>query len=235
MGNRKTEWEQSYGNLDNFLFHPNEEVIRFVSKHIRKRIGLHEFRSIASCSASPRVLDLGCGIGRHVIFAEEMGLDAYGIDLSAVAVATALAWAAVRNLSMSDTRVVVGDIRALPWPAGYFDYVISHGVLDSMDFDTARQGCAEAARVIRPGGLFYCDLISGDDSTHAREFAGEQVVETVHEKDTIQSYFNFGRILELIAGRFSLVECRLLRSEDVLLGGFTSRYHLVLRKETPHV
>ena len=33
------EWEKSYKNFDNFLFYPHEEVIRFVSKYIRKKVG----------------------------------------------------------------------------------------------------------------------------------------------------------------------------------------------------
>jgi len=40
MENQKKKWEESYLNRDNFVFYPHEEVIRFVSKSIRKRIGL---------------------------------------------------------------------------------------------------------------------------------------------------------------------------------------------------
>ncbi len=35
MDNQKYEWDKSYQNLDNFVFYPHEEVIRFVSKFIR--------------------------------------------------------------------------------------------------------------------------------------------------------------------------------------------------------
>lgn len=41
--NLKSEWEDSYSKRDNYLFHPHEEVIRFVSKYIRKRVGLSQF------------------------------------------------------------------------------------------------------------------------------------------------------------------------------------------------
>ena len=39
-----------------------------------------------------KVLDLGCGIGRHVKYAYEMQLDAYGIDLSDTAISIARSW-----------------------------------------------------------------------------------------------------------------------------------------------
>lgn len=43
MDNNRAEWNSSYENRDNFVFYPHEEIIRFVSKYIRKRVGLDEF------------------------------------------------------------------------------------------------------------------------------------------------------------------------------------------------
>jgi SAM-dependent methyltransferase len=82
----KEQWEKSYKNKDNFVFYPNEEVIRFTSKYIRKRVGLNEFVDVHNYSDNPKVLDLGCGIGRHIIYGLDMKLDMYGIDLSEVAI-----------------------------------------------------------------------------------------------------------------------------------------------------
>ncbi len=64
----------------------------------------------------------------------------------------------------------------------------------------------------------------------AREFAGEEIVSIEHEKDTVQSYFNFAKIQRLIDGRLELLECQLVRKFDVLKGVFIGRYHLVQRK-----
>ena len=60
------------------------------------------------------------------------------------------------------------------------------------------------------GGLFYCDLISGDDSRHAREFSGEELITTDHENGTVQHYFNFTEIERLIAGLFMIEHCNLV-------------------------
>jgi SAM-dependent methyltransferase len=227
---RKTAWEDSYSKRDNFLFYPHEEVIRFVSKHIRKRIGLDEFADVAPGAASRSVLDLGCGIGRHVVFCHEMGLEAYGVDLSESAIHVARNWSTARGVEDAAKKILQGDVRALPWKDGFFRYAVSHGVLDSMPYAIARAAVLELRRVMAPGGLFYCDLVSGDDSRHAREFAGEEVVTTAHEKGTVQSYFNQGLIRELFAGAFEILECTLIRREEVLRGGFTSRYHLISKR-----
>jgi SAM-dependent methyltransferase len=226
----KAEWDRSYENRDNFVFYPHEEVIRFVSKFIRKRVGLREFSDVVPDVDRKRVLDLGCGIGRHVVYCHEMGMEAYGVDLSNTAVSAARQWAEAIGLPESEARICQGDVRQLPWSNGYFHYAVSHGVLDSMPFEIARAACVELARVMQSGGLFYCDLISGDDSRHAREFCGEEVVATTHEQGTIQLYFNMPKIYSMIEGAFSIEECNLIRRENVLRGGFASRYHLALRR-----
>jgi SAM-dependent methyltransferase len=187
VSTNQSEWDKSYENRDNFVFYPHEEVIRFVSKFIRKRVGLHEFMSVDPYAEERRVLDLGCGIGRHVMYCHAMGLNAYGIDLSDVATGVAREWGKQEQLPEPEKRIQQGDIRALPWNDGFFEYAVSHGVLDSMPFEIARADCVELARVIPVGGLFYCDLISGDDSSHAREFSGEQVVKTMHEQGTVSN------------------------------------------------
>ena len=78
--------------------------------------------------------------------------------------------------------------------------------------------------------FFYCDLVSGDDSQHAREFSGEEIIKTDHEKGTVQTYFNLEKIHLMIEGIFDLVECILIRRENVLKGCFSCRYHIVLKK-----
>ena len=225
---RREEWESSYKNGDNFLFYPHEEVVRFVSKYIRKRIGLESFQDIHESPQKIKVLDLGCGVGRHVKYCAEMGLDVYGIDLSSVAIEFGKEWLSQSSISDVNARMIQGDIQNLPWSSDYFSIALSHGVLDSMPWETSRAACKELARSMVKGGLFYCDLVSGDSSSYFREYAGEQVVKEDHEKDTIQQYFNMQRINELIHGCFSILECKLIRVENVLRSGYYSRYHLVL-------
>ncbi len=226
---RQAQWDRAYHERANFVFSPHEEVVRFVARFIRKRIGLDEFRDITP-DRQPTVLDLGCGIGRHVLYCHAMGLDAYGVDLSPAAIEVARTWAAREGVPKPAERLRQADARNLPWPDGFFHYAVSHGVLDSMPFAIARAAAADLARAMRPDGLFYCDLVSGDDSRHAREFSGEEVVTAAHERDTVQLYFNLQAIHALFDGLFEVVECILVRREDVTRGGYSSRYHLTLKR-----
>ena len=225
---KKDAWDRSYGQGDNYLFYPHEEVVRFMARHVRKRTGFRNFVDRHALGRTPRVLDLGCGIGRHVRFADDLGLEAHGIDLSEVALAEARRICAAEGRAHLDGRFHLGSITEMPYASGSIDFIISHGVLDSLPFALARSAMAECRRVLNPAGRFYFDVISGDDSAHHAEFAGEEIVTTAHERDTVQSYFNFSRLEELIGGGFAFDECRLVRNESVVSPGFHSRYHVVV-------
>jgi SAM-dependent methyltransferase len=226
----KSRWEESYRDKENHLFYPEEEVIRFVSRYVRRRVGLEEFKDLHDFGRKPRVLALGCGIGRHVVFAHDMELDGYGIDLSEEAVRFARNWVNKRGLSNPQERIIQGSVEDLPWSDGFFDVVISHGVLDSMPFETACSAVEEVHRVLQTGGLFYCDLISGDNSDHAREYSGQQKIDEDFEEGTIQSYFNYCKIHSMLGGQFEEIDSFLIKREDVKKGHYSSRYHLTLRR-----
>ena len=232
MNLREREWNASYSNYDNYLFFPHEEIIRFVSKYIIKRVGLDDYVPISNGqdSAELRVLDVGCGIGRHVIALHSMGINSFGVDLSSEAIRVAKEWALAENISDIESLLKCGDICNMPWGNEFFGFAISHGVLDSMPFKIAKQACKEIARVLKPNALFYCDLVSGNDSDHAREYSGEVLVDAVHERGTIQSYFNYSKIEKLVGDYFTIEECIFIKREEVLHGSGSARYHLVLKK-----
>jgi SAM-dependent methyltransferase len=104
-------------------------------------------------TAGGRVLDLGCGFGRHLGALREHGLDAWGLDRSLALLAHADP--ALRG------RIVRGDFRALPFRPGAFGAVLmlfsSFGYF--ADAENARV-LGEIARVLVPGGLAVLDLMN---------------------------------------------------------------------------
>lgn len=227
MDFREDEWNKSYKNKDNFVFYPHEEIIRFVSKYIRKKKSLEEFEKFSNMN---RCLDLGCGIGRHVIFLDDMGFEVYGIDLSYEAIKYAENWCDKLNKCKLKDRLLVGSAVSMPYKSNFFDFIVSHGVIDSMSFDIAKKTIEEVHRVIRKGGLFYFDVISGCDYEHYREYDGEEIVNSKHEYGTIQSYFNWNKINLLIENKFKIKECVLIQRESVVSKLKDSRYHIIVEK-----
>ena len=78
-------WDKSFENgFDNILY-PKEALIRFMNRKVRRQVAFGKFQNILE-NNDLKALDFGCGIGRQVLFMNEFGIDAYGIDISEVAI-----------------------------------------------------------------------------------------------------------------------------------------------------
>ena len=111
---------------------------------------------ILGLKSGDKILDLGCGFGRHAFEAARRGatvvaLDAGRDEVEGVA-ATFAAMVEAGELSPENLHVaaVQGDALAIPFPDGTFDRVICSEVLEHIPDDIGAM--RELARVLRPGG-----------------------------------------------------------------------------------
>ena len=116
-------------------------------------------RSFFPLRQGQRVLDLGCGEGRHVIAAHALdGVDAIGVDLSADDLATARERQEEFAAAGGDAlfALLVGDAVRLPFADASFDAVICSEVLEHLpDWQSA---LAEIERILKPGGYFCASV-----------------------------------------------------------------------------
>ena len=193
-------WDTVYSKQFMTMWYPNEDIIRFCARLIQKRL-THDQVEVKRNVKD--VLDLGCGNGRHALYFAREGFAAAGIDISETAIDWASEWAKREKLDI-DFRV--GDISHLPFADGSFDVIVSHGVLDHIPMPQAQAAMTEAARVLRPRGLFYFDLKSADDSEYGvGQLAGTNtfVIEHGFEKGLVQHFFTLDEIHELMGQRFA--------------------------------
>ena len=102
-----------------------------------------------------RLLDVGCGPGRHAHALAEQGLEVVGVDISARFVELAV------GLAPERARFVRGDARLLPVASGTFDAAISlcqggFGLVAGEDGAVI----AEMARALKPDGRMAASAFS---------------------------------------------------------------------------
>jgi SAM-dependent methyltransferase len=120
---------------------------------------------LADCTAGARVLDAGCGAGRHALPLAHEGYRVVGLDRS-----EGLLRAARRGAEGSWPRFVRGSYARLPFPSGWFDAVLSLG--SSLGYDGEegdRAALREFRRVLVPGGRVVIETL------HRGELGGRLV------------------------------------------------------------
>ena len=101
-----------------------------------------------------RVIDLGCGSGRTLLWNRDWGATTIGIDI-----APFFSFDARRGVDL-----LLGDLRKLPFAGGTFTKAFSLDVLEHLSPDALRGMLVEANRVLTPGGALFV-------YTHVRENA----------------------------------------------------------------
>jgi ubiquinone/menaquinone biosynthesis C-methylase UbiE len=224
---KKQKWEESYKRKENHIFYPKEECVKFLNRFIRRKIGPDDFIDVYKPSShSIKALDYGCGIGCNSILMEEFGIDVYALDISVNAVDTARKLVKFAGFDDLANRINVTEGEILNFKDREFDFVLCDSVLDSMQFKLAKAIFNEFCRVAKK--YIFISLISGNDSNHHREYSGDEIVQTIHEEGTVQSYYNYSRIEELIyETNFSLKWGCLISEESIVQKYVASRYWLL--------
>lgn len=256
MDKKVNEWNSSYQRGENFIFYPHDEVVKFINRFIRKRVGKDSFVDIiyngdfyksgeGIISTTPplldkvysdnmelKALDFGCGIGRQTMLMNEFNIESYGIDISSNAID--MANSLVKDIN-STINFQVYDGEHIPFDDNFFDFSISYGVLDSMPFSLAKKIINEIDRVTKK--YFFVTLIGEDSSSlfsniNTLDFTSEIEVVDSHEFGTIQSFFNVEKIQELIRETsFDIKWGQKLQHINILDNSLYSRYFIVLQKE----
>ena len=96
-------------------------------------------------SPGDRVVDLGCGSGRALLWNRDWRAQAVGIDISPF----------FSEDARRDVDLLLGDLRRLPFADGTFTKAFSLDVLEHLSPEALRAMLTEAARVIAPGGQLF--------------------------------------------------------------------------------
>ncbi len=142
--------------------HPWERIFAKDGRVFTELLPLsHEAARKFTENQTRKILDLGCGNGRHVIAFQKLGFDVVGFDISLTGLELTNTWLAEENLKGS---LVAGDGRhSLPFRSASFDGLISTQVIHHALLSEIRQTVSEIKRVMSDSGLA---LISVAGRTH---------------------------------------------------------------------
>jgi len=133
------QWDEIYKRYGKFLVNPQESMERIVEIFKEHNV--------------KKVLDLGCGSGRHLIYLAERGSEVYGIDLAETGIKIAKDWLDEKDLQ-ADLKI--GSVyKKLPYEDDFFDAVVSIRVLHHARIEDIRKAIEEIQRVLKPRGLIF--------------------------------------------------------------------------------
>lgn len=141
------------------------DVLTWVLTLGRERRFRDHLVALASLDAGECVLDAGCGTG-SLAFAARRAVGergrVEGLDPSPEMVARARRKAVRAATAAANVRFDTGTVEALPFADGTFDAVMATLMLHHLTDEGRRQGLAEIARVLDPGGrLLAVDMGGG--------------------------------------------------------------------------
>jgi tellurite methyltransferase len=119
-----------------------------------------------------RVLDLGCGVGRHTVALARMGFAVTATDVSPSGLATCAAWLVREGLNAT---LVCHEMGALPASGCAFDGLIAYNVVYHTTVAGMKRVLAGIRRVLRPGGQLYVTVTARSDSKIANYHADMEI------------------------------------------------------------
>ncbi|UCE43960.1 MAG: methyltransferase domain-containing protein [Candidatus Bathyarchaeota archaeon] len=207
------EWDQILLNKDYHLEYPDEMVVSLASILEERR--------------AERVLDLGCGAGRHLLYLAENGFEAYGADISK----TGLTLTRKRLESMRlEAEIKRCDMKSMPYINSCFDAVICVRTIYHQRLKDIQLTISEIHRVLRRRGLLLANFHSKRSSRYGTGIRAEEdtfIHEDGPEKGILHHFFNEEEIRELLMNFEVNLEAR-----EKKIGAYLQSLLIVLAEKT---
>lgn len=152
-GNTNDAWYEDWFGEDYLKVYPHRD-----EAEARQQVDF--VARILPLASAERILDLGCGNGRHALEMSGRGFNVTCFDLSSVLLALAKKKSGNDNCCV---RFIEGDMRYLPFRSA-FDVVVSFFTTFGY-FETDEENMKtlqSISRVLKPGGAFMQDYLNKD-------------------------------------------------------------------------
>ena len=137
------EWDRILQKEEYQLEEPDKIVVHVVSVLEDRRVG--------------RILDLGCGAGRHVVYFAEKGFETYGADISETGLVLTKKRLGRRRL---EAEMIKCDMKSIPYVSSCFDAVLCVQAIYHQRLKEIQQTISEVHRILKRRGLLLVNLHS---------------------------------------------------------------------------
>ncbi len=169
-----------------------------------------------------RILDHGCGSGRHTIYLAKHGFEVFGLDIAPTGLTATIHKLAEEGLT---GHTSLADILQLPYEDDFFDAIISIRVIHHNRIVVIRLTVEEMRRVLKPGGLLWATVPvpKSHGSKHGQEIEpGTWVPTSGIEKGLPHHLFTEDGLRDLFQ-HFTILELRVFSM---------SHYSILVQKPT---
>ncbi|MFP4091969.1 MAG: class I SAM-dependent methyltransferase [Cyclobacteriaceae bacterium] len=103
-----------------------------------------------------RILDVGCGEGRNLVYFIRQGMEVWGIDRDLAALRLLRMYGKSLHPDFDPEKIIEDDAQDISLPPGSFDAIISSAVLHFAENEAQfSRMFSELVRLLRPGGVLF--------------------------------------------------------------------------------
>lgn len=170
------QWNTIFKKEGKVFFEPQEDMPRMVK--------LFKGRGIK------KVLDLGCGSGRHTVYLAKNGFDVYGIDIAPIGIKLTKDWLKQEKLK---ANLKLGSIfKKLPYKSNFFGAIVAIQVINHGRIENIRKLIKEIERILKPNGLIFITFTQRSkiknwrvNSVQKVKFIGDDGISTFEQNNRI--------------------------------------------------
>jgi len=206
-----TEWNQILREEWYNPEEPEEVVVNFVA-------------SLKMRNQKLRVLDLGCGAGRHLIYVATQGIEAHGIDISETGLNLTRDRLRKRNL---EAHIIKCTMNKLPYVDSCFDAVISLHTIYHQKLKGIQETTSEIRRTLKKKGLLLINFLTKRTYSYGKGVKVEEntFVEQEGVEKGVLHHFTDEEEIQRLFEDFKVIDLKL--SEREVEGKLRSRWTLV--------
>lgn len=126
-----------------------------------------------------RILDLGCGTGRHTILLLKENFEVYGCDSSERAIK-------IIKETLNRGKFEKCDMVSLPYENNFFGAILCHQVIQHGKMSDIKKAISEMYRILKKEGILFLTVIS---TKHSKYLTGQEIEPNTRiNTDSIDGY-----------------------------------------------